>query len=101
MGKVCLQRQNCHWESGNTYSGVVLGEALGLGGLVGQPDQLWVTRREKGLNRYQQILVLVAMKGAVHTSYTQPKFQVVCKLWKVVFCQLIDSPTQSNRSEIS
>lgn len=78
MGKVCLQRQNCHWESGNTYSGVVLGEALGLGGLVGQPDQLWVTRREKGLNHYQQISVLVAMKGAVHTHSQNFKLSANC-----------------------
>ena len=48
---------------------LVLGKALGQRGIVEQSDQLQVTCREKGLNYYQQILVLVAMKGAVHTSH--------------------------------
>lgn len=59
---------------------LVLGEALGQSGFVGQSDQLWVTSREKGLN-YSQILVLMAMKGSssyfTHTGKILGCLQIV------------------------
>lgn len=50
---------------------LVLGKTSGQCGIVGQSHQLQAMCREKGLNYCHQILVLVAMTRAVHTSHSQ------------------------------
>lgn len=72
------------------WSQLVLGKVSGQYVIVRQSHHLQTTCKEKGLNYEQEILVLVVVKRAVHTSQSQ-NFRLSANCGRLCFAKQLTS----------